>query len=85
MQTERRWSVIFTCLIGFLFMPISHASPLQEQTLQDYIEQHFGTTLELSSQEFSQILWLEKTDSQSPDNVPAAGYFRCFYRLADEK
>lgn len=56
-------------------MPISHASPLQEQTLQDYIEQHFGTTLELSSQEFSQILWLEKTDSQSPDNVPAAGYF----------
>ena len=56
-------------------MPIGHTSPLQEQTLQDYIEQHFGTTLELSSQEFSQILWLEKTDTQSPDNVPSAGYY----------
>ncbi len=46
------------------------ASPLLDQTLQDYIEAHFGTTLELSSQEFSQILWLEKTENRSPDHVP---------------
>ncbi|GAA4649997.1 hypothetical protein GCM10023116_22800 [Kistimonas scapharcae] len=51
-------------------MSLGHTTPLQEQALQDYIEQHFGTMLELSSQEFSQILWLEKTENRSPDNVP---------------
>ena len=75
MQTERRWSVIFTCLLGILFITGCGASPLLDQTLQDYIEQNFGTTLELSSQEFSQILWLEKTESRSPDNVPGVGAY----------
>ncbi len=75
MQTECRWSVIFTCLLGILFITDGGASPLLDQTLQDYIEEHFGTTLELSSQEFSQILWLEKTENRSPDHVPGVDYY----------
>ena len=75
MHIERKWFVIFTFLLNILLLPVVNASPLHEQTLRDYIEHHFGATLALSSQEFSQILWLGQTTSQSPDKIPGIGSY----------
>lgn len=69
MQTKYQLSVLYLFLLGFIFMPTAYASPQLTQALQVYIEQHYGDTLKLNSQEFNQILWLETTDIQSHDNI----------------
>lgn len=79
MQTQRKNPIIFICLIaclaGFLFAPSGHAIHVQEKRLQNYIDQHFGTALDLSPHELNQILWLARAGSQPPGGVHSLNYY----------